>query len=91
MKIGERVGVIQGKNDNGTINVYGYGVYDGEHKLPKEAGGFNFGQVNPRMKLDSGKYVFGCESWWGPEEKVKQMLAGKNIIFTDIDEERMKK
>lgn len=41
---------------------------------------------NPRIRLDDGRYVWGCECWWGPEEDMlKQDL---NIVNVDIDEYR---
>jgi hypothetical protein len=43
--------------------------------------------TNPRITLDSGKVVWGCQCWWGSEEKVKKMLEGKEVIMVNIDEE----
>lgn len=44
---------------------------------------------NPRIRLDNGKTVWGCECWWGPEEAVKEKISGCNIINVDIEEERL--
>ncbi len=66
-KVGTRVTAILDARD-GVVRSFGDGVYAGDFPLPPEAGGFNFGQVNPRIDLDSGKTVWGCESWWGPCE-----------------------
>lgn len=49
--------------------------------------------LNPRIKLDSGKIVWGCECWWSDEESMKKeieayMLTGWEIKKVDIEEER---
>lgn len=102
MKIGERVGAILGAKD-GKCEFLGFGVYEGDF-FPEEAIGF-FAQIkrelvaegkltkeestNPKIKLDDGKIVYGCECWWGDEEKVKKMLKQyKEVINVDIDKIR---
>ena len=40
---------------------------------------------NPRITLDSGKVVWGQECWWGPEDKIKKMLEGMDVVVVDID------
>ena len=30
--------------------------------------------MNPRLKLDNGEVVWGCECWWGSEAKIKDMV-----------------
>lgn len=91
-KIGMRVGAILGSG-KGVVKLLGYGVYEGDHPVASEAGGFNFGQDNPRIKLDSGKTCWGCECWWGPEERIKQEIEqyekqGWKIELVDIEEAR---
>ena len=71
--IGTRVTAILEAKD-GIVKSFGDGVYAGDFDLPPDAGGFNFGQKNPRIDLDSGKTVWGCESWWGPCEAVRKRL-----------------
>jgi len=46
--------------------------------------------ANPLIKLDSGKYVWGCECWWGPIDKVQPKLVGMKVEIADIDVEREK-
>jgi len=87
MKIGERVGAIS-HSDNENTYLLGFGIYEGRKVPSKEVGGFNSGTPNPCIKLDDGKEVFGCECWWGPEEKMKEMIKDKNIIKVDIEELR---
>ena len=45
---------------------------------------------NPRIRLDSGKVVWGCECWWGPEKAVRKKMEGLEIVEVDIDEVRAK-
>jgi hypothetical protein len=86
-EIGQRVGAIShGEGD--TIWIFGFGVYEGDHVPPAEAGGFNFGHPNPRIRLDSGKHVYGCECWWGSEAKIREQVSGKTVVEVDIDEAR---
>lgn len=95
MKKGERVGAILGSNKDGSINFFGYGVYDGK-EIPLKAVGQmaeimrEGGIGNPKLKLDSGDVVYGCESWWGPEEKIKQVLENKVVNPVSITEVRKK-
>lgn len=88
MKIGSRVGAVQSADEK-EVRFYGYGVYEGDFVLPENCGGLNFGLnfgiPNPRIKLDNGDYVYGCECWWGSEEKVKEMIAGRNVIVVKPD------
>ncbi len=79
--------------ENSTVWLFGYGVYLG-YRVPDPALGIRIlgtpmDRENPCIKLDSGKLVFGCECWWGPEDKIKEMV-GKfhNVIDVDIDEAR---
>lgn len=67
-KIGDRVIAISGERD-GVVYWFGEGMYAGEFQVSEDAGGFNFGQVGPRIDLDNGESVFGCECWWGKKEK----------------------
>lgn len=97
-KPGCRVGVIFG-SDEKVVEFLGYGVYEGDF-VPENAVGAiaemakrYTGHGNPRIRLDNGKVVWGCECWWGSEEavnkKIEQMKAGGyEIKEVDIDEIR---
>lgn len=88
--IGQRVGAVCGSVDNG-IEFFGYGVYVGDEEMPVGAPGV-FGPAqqgdppNPKIVLDSGEVVWGCQCWWGPEEKVKKNLEGQNVILVTVAE-----
>jgi hypothetical protein len=103
-EFGERVGALLGVK-NKVVDFLGYGVYEGDfdpddptyepnavglvHDMATMRGHF----LNPRIKLDSGKTVWGCECWWGSEEQMKEeieryKIAGFSIKDVDIDEIR---
>ena len=94
-EIGDRVGAIL-STEQGVVNFFGYGVYDGKH-IPEGAVGpfaqaaVEVGLSNPRIKLDSGEFVYGCECWWGPEKKVKELINNhENVVMVDVVEWRKK-
>lgn len=89
-KAGDRVIALMNAKD-GVVRSFGAGVYAGDFPVAPEAGGFNFGQLNPRIDLDNGKTVWGCECWWGDEEAVKKRFPeGDKWKWEtiDIDEAR---
>jgi hypothetical protein len=96
-KVGSRVGAILG-TEGKNVKLLGYGVYEGDFVPDQSCGGMGAilseaGIINPRIKLDSDKFVYGCECWWGPEDLVKAKIIscqanGYNIINVEIDEER---
>ena len=95
---GDRVGAILG-SDGVTVSFLGYGVYEAD-EVPHAAVGLIAGslietnQRNPKIVLDSGKVVWGCECWWGPEGEIGKRLdrwrelRGCEIIDVDIEEVR---
>lgn len=93
-KIGARVGAMLGGNaKDKVIRFLDYGVYLGDEVPPAEIGGFNMGMPNPKIQLDNGKVVWGCECWWGAEATFKEKLchweaAGYTIETIDIDAAR---
>ena len=97
--VGSRVGAIIDANpETKVVRLCGYGVYEGNETPPDNAGGVAlfaklFGMGNPKIKLDNGKIVWGCECWWASEEKIKAEIekykeAGFTIEEVDIDELR---
>jgi len=88
-----RVGAILNMEKDGPVMFLGYGEHEGDHVPNKDAVGMagelhKHGVPNPRILLDDGKIVYGCECWWGEEEEIKKMLEGKEIVLIDIDEAR---
>jgi hypothetical protein len=87
-KIGSRVGAIACA-DKKEIQFLGFGVYEGDF-VPTEAGGF-FGElcqaserVNPRIRLDNGKVVYGCECYWSLEQNIRDMIESAKTVGTVI-------
>lgn len=73
--IGMRVGAIA-KADENTVTFFGYGIYAGDEVPPADIG---LGFPNPKILLDTGEVVWGCECWWGPEAKVRQIIGERPI------------
>lgn len=91
-QIGDRVGAIASADDE-TVRLYGYGVYLGEEVPPPgiQLWGLDLhelGHKNPMIQLDGAKIVWGCECWWGPEVKIKQIIGHRKVTWVDIGEAR---
>lgn len=90
--VGDRVGALMSAGE-GVVKVFGFGVRVEDKVPPANAGGFGAvlhqaGATNPCLKLDSGKEVFGCECWWGPEDAIKRKFEDCTFEEVDIDEAR---
>ena len=91
-----RVGALLAEREQDkVVDLFGYGeLLDDE--IPETAVGAladmarQMMQPNPKIRLDSGQVVWGCECWWGPEEDVKAQVArrereGWTVRNVDID------
>lgn len=76
MQPGERVGALL-KADATTAHLLGYGVYDGLFPLPVP--GLTH-MDNPRITLDDGRVVWGIQCWWGPEERIKELIKARTVV-----------
>lgn len=91
MEIGDRVGAIRNADDT-TVYLFGYGTYQGEEIPPKGtvgAFGIDLGEVgirNPKILLDDGNVVWGCQCWWGPENKIKALIGSRQVKYVAIYE-----
>jgi hypothetical protein len=88
---GERAGAIHAIDRKAkTAEIFGYGEYVGD-EVPVEAvndrATYNrsHGIKNPKIVLDDGKVVYGCECQWDTEAHVRKMLAGYTVTTVDID------
>ena len=78
---GTRVGAILSANAK-AVRLLGFGTYQGD-EVPEGAGGFmgeamaKEGLTNPKILLDNGDVVWGCECYWGGEEAIKKAIAGR--------------
>lgn len=87
--IGERVGAILSANDE-CVKLLGFGVYVGDFKpdvpcLGIPADELPDGFVNPKIELDDGRVVWGCQCWWGDEDKVCGMIDGRRVVVVDTN------
>lgn len=85
--VGTRIGAILGTTDDMVVQYLGCGVYQGDHVPPKDIGGFNMGLPNPKLQLDNGDVVWGCECWWGGEKGIKEQLEiyrAKGYMVTTV-------
>lgn len=85
---GMRVGAILSADEK-TVKLLGYGVYLGDEVPPASVDEFlsRFGMTNPKIALDNGNTVWGCQCWWASEEKVREMIGGREIVDVRIPEE----
>ena len=88
MKVGDRVGAICGSaGASDAVEVFGYGVYEGRFPYSEEPSGAlqemvaQEGLPNPRILLDGGERVWGCECWWGPEDEIRGRLSGRTVVL----------
>lgn len=91
-KVGDRIGAMRSA-DGKTAHIFGYGVYAGDEIPP--AGVFMMGIEmrelncpNPKLVLDNGDVVFGCECWWGPEKAMKRRCEGMQVVMASIKDYR---
>lgn len=85
IQVGDRIGAIQ-KADEKTVWSFGFGTYQGEAIPPDDVPGpflrlGLYGIDNPRLVMDDGTVVWGCESWWGSEKKIQEMIAGREVVM----------
>ena len=83
---GSRIGALQSANQS-EVRLFGYGTYQGDHVPPDDVmGPFNsriglFGCRNPKLVMDDGTVVWGCECWWGPEDQIAEAIAGRTVVI----------
>jgi hypothetical protein len=97
-KVGDRVGAICSANGE-RVAFFGYGTYQGDHVPDQDYGPFckmlrAEGIANPKIVLDSGEVVYGCECWWGAEAVVHERIErwrnnGVKILEVSIKEQRL--
>lgn len=80
---GGRVGAILAASRR-EVHQLGYGVFEGMYELPKDIPGpFGMpippGTKVPRIKLDDGKTIWGCECWWDHADKVEEFVRRKSV------------
>ncbi len=41
--------------------------------------------ANPKIQLDNGNIVWGCQCWWGSIEKLESKVGGRIVRLVDIE------
>lgn len=90
-KVGDRVGAVASIK-NGIVSLFGYGVYEGDQTPDPNIVFMGVhmkdilkdypDHIDPKIRLDNGDIVWGCECWWGPEAGVKNEIAQHNKVVT---------
>jgi len=73
-----------------TLYIYGAGIYVGDERPPNGTrtmfgpvdDDYPAGLTNPRIDLDRGGTVWGCQCWWGPEETAR--ARWKDFEFVEV-------
>lgn len=89
-KINSRVIAISHSKE-GKLFIFGRGIYVGDEPFTGTKGIFGMPKeelaelhggefINPKIVLDDGSVVWGCQAWWGSEEKLDKQYAGWEII-----------
>jgi hypothetical protein len=93
--VGARVGAVLGAKQH-VVKLLGYGVYEGQQVPPDTGPGSMTGLIaecgreNPKIRLDNGDVVWGCECWWGPEHVIQRKIeqwqqSGYTIVDVTIE------
>ncbi|MCK9558593.1 MAG: hypothetical protein M0R50_11225 [Candidatus Cloacimonetes bacterium] len=40
---------------------------------------------NPRIRLDNGDVVWGCQCWWGSVDRVKGMIGDRKVEIVPVE------
>lgn len=85
MEIGDKVYAIQSKDGN-VVKSFGEGTYMGR-LIPKDGAIFEEMEMsNPCIKLDSGKYVWGFECWWGEKDETLEKLDEEDdLVYETVE------
>jgi hypothetical protein len=76
--------VLALESSNGkTIRVYGEGTLLGS-KTPDAEPFKSLNLKNPCILLDSGKYVWGYQCWWGELEKMKDTYKDYKVEKVEV-------
>ena len=77
-EIGSRVFAVRNA-DNETVYMFGRGVYEG-----RKEGGPMGGFPNPKILLDDGNVVWGCECWWGRADREDEYIGGRKVEMVPV-------
>lgn len=96
---GERVVAVSSSGEDDHIHIFGFGIYQGDDVVGKEAVGpvsalaRATSRLTPRITLDDGNIVWGSECHIMREEELQEMLSAdgiKGVAIRDLSEVRAK-
>lgn len=94
MKAGTKVIALRNVTRTDVFS-FGEGIYLGDEVPPEDSPEGStramlrsLGMSNPKIQLNNGKIVWGCECWWGDAEETREQYKGCTWHEVDIDEER---
>ncbi len=38
---------------------------------------------NPKLVLDDGRVLWGCQSYWGDEDRVREAIGSRQVVLVD--------
>lgn len=86
---GDRVVAIE-QADSDTVYIFGYGTYVGD-ELPPRGISLLPDVPNPKIRLDDGSIVWGCQCWWGriasEAEWEREYLEGRELVVVPAPEQ----
>ena len=91
---GTRIGAFYTLTKTRAV-MFGYGIFESDEIPPENILGpmgpaYLLGMPVPKLRLDDGTTVWGCECWWGPEDEVKETFAGLIVQGINIETQRRK-
>lgn len=54
----------------------------------KQRKSFEASISNPRIRLDNGDVVWGCQCWWGDEEQTKRHIGLREIVIVPVPDKK---
>jgi len=49
---------------------------------------FDSSLCNPRIRLDTGDVVWGCQCWWGPEDEVRSSIGDRKVVMVPVPDRK---
>lgn len=76
--------------DKKEVVCFGGGIYADEEETPPGVfmAGLEIRSDSPKLVLDSGDVVYGCECWWGPENNMLTLINGYHRTYISVTEYR---
>lgn len=94
-KPGARIGAFHSLTES-TLLLLGYGVYEGDEIPPENIIAPEIGPpallalAIPKLRLDDGTILWGCECWWNYEATVKALELDRQIVRPKLESIREK-